>query len=1439
MDVSSTKRDSESKTETFPLLMERPESLNSSEHIIDIPRSSIASPSTSHDRTSSGLEASPLENRSSTSVRTPISHPSTFSSNGPNTRNSSFVRRGEARRRRSPLNSGLWISVELVLTISQIVASIVVLSVSRNEHPRAPLFEWIVGYASGCVATLPLLYWRYRQRSQVLGQDSAQPRQGSTHISVPAGPYSVSVSRNSEADDHRTAVTSPRGGQNVGAVNAREDLGQTRGATAESIDALPTYKFKENQNRNCDDGDSNWGAGDGGIVAVGTEQERVISGEDAVCCICLAKYANNDELRELPCSHFFHKECVDKWLKINASCPLCKSEEPVSIGYSSVEVIPISAIADAGHPNGSAGTYFKQFTLINTNGNNWTRDQWSCISADVNAKYADGNDGARSPDALSQHISVSSNQAQPFETMPNNNVLQKLSGSNMQVGQMDPQAYSLASEQFLLPSKQLGEMETLLNNVGSQQPSMLSKRKAPIEPIFNNPGLQKLSMPNKRAAQMEHRPWLQQMSVPNKLPVHMQLQSNSNTSGSQRSQAQSKRSTSSKAGLQQSSIQRNYSGQPSPKVQNESSESVRSKLRESLATALALVSQKKDKNEAAAAGPIQENSQPSEQTSGTADVSEECRGSLPTKMDPLAQQCSAVQYISQEISSNNTVDSMQTSKNDGQDSQSTICSRDEDASFSDSFFVKDELLQGNGLSWVLEPVKMEEKKDVGIAQKQTNPEVLCMDSEGQAAPSPQILATKIEAELYKLFGGVNKKYKEKGRSLLFNLKDRNNPELRERVMSGEIPPERLCSMTAEELASKELSQWRIAKAEELAQMVVLPDSDVDMRRLVKKTHKGEFQVEVEPQDSVSVEVAIGASSLARTRPKLKEKEASSPSKPDQKKDKGNATSEKNSSEDRNVLMIPSSEGSDLMQGLMVDDELKDAEFLPPIVSLDEFMESLNSEPPFENLPVDNGKMIPASDKADSQVSLESKSPDATLRDSCDTTSGKSDVMDVKNTQLDADDKSTDNHVKSKVAPPLAMPKGERVWEGLLQLNISSTASVIGIFRSGEKTSAKDWSGFIEIKGRVRMDAFEKFLQELPMSRSRAVMALHFVCKEGSTESERAGLSEVADSYVMDGRVGLAEPAPGVELYFCPPQSKTSEMLAEVLPKGQVDTLNAIDNGLIGVIVWRKPQITSTVSPNWASQHKHNSKKHHSFSRRQEKDANVNVNVAPKQALPVLGFLPVLNLNLMRMTMMMCLLGLAHRPLGMTMTYLSLIFHVVLLHQGHSFPPIVLLGGKGCPYQLHSPKPSRPVDQMRQLVQRYGQTSASLGNWQNNRSIGVAMQPWNDDDDDMPEWHPEDNKAQIPQLQPVQVHGMQQLMLRSHMVQQTPRPQIVPQAMPLQTPMNVMHGQQNTTRSWQQGTWTVPSNHVNAAYQSNGAPSGLEAGQHGTAWRRDAPKSSGF
>ncbi|KDP25828.1 hypothetical protein JCGZ_22550 [Jatropha curcas] len=1006
-----------------------------------------------------------------------------------------------------------------------------------------------------------------------------------------------------------------------------------------------------------------------------------------------------------------------------------------------------------------------------------------------------------------QQMSVSNMQMGMMGPGSTGALSQQISVSNMQMGQMNPQVYRMASEQFLLPSKQLGQMETMMNNV-VQQPSILNKRKAPMESTSNNPELQKLSMSNKRLIQLEHRPWLQQISTSNKLPVQMQPQSNFNTSGLHRSQVLPKKPTSGKAGLQQLPVQKNQSGQPSPKVSNESSESVRSKLRESLAAALALVSQQQDRNSS-------EGIKSKNETASTEVPMQEQKVSVSTRDDPVAQKCSDGQSLSPEISSN-TGDYMQTSKNNSHDCQSNISLRDEDASFSDSFFIKDELLQGNGLSWVLEPdMGLAEKRDFETIEKQPEQKDFSRDNGRQLLPSPEILASKIEAELYKLFGGVNKKYKEKGRSLLFNLKDRNNPELRERVMSGEILPDRLCSMTAEELASKELSEWRIAKAEELAQMVVLPDSDGDMRRLVKKTHKGEFQVEVEPQDSVSVEVAVGSSSLtslSRTRPKPKDK-ASSTSEPDQIKNKGkNAANEKSKSEDDNVLMIPSNEGNDLMQGLMVDDELKDSEFLPPIVSLDEFMESLNSEPPFVNLPVDNGKTTSVSDKDNPQAGPESKSPDGTLKDAADdTTSGKPNITDVTNTNSDADKKSINNHVKPGT-PLVDVPKGERVWEGSLQLNISATASVIGVYKSGEKTSAKDWPGFIDIKGRVRLDAFEKFLQELPMSRSRAVMAVHFVCKDGSAES----LSEVAESYVLDGRVGFGEPAPGVELYFCPPHSKTIEMLGKVLSKDQIDAINTIDNGLIGVIVWRKPQITSTMS----SHHKHNSKKQHltSSRRHQEKDSNANVkfsHVGPNSQhiedddddVPP-GFGP---------------------PAARDEDDLP-----EFNFSSGSITPRPRFSNQMASFHSHAQTPSRPVEQMRQLVQRYGQpitTNAS------HRGIGVAVQPWNDDDDDMPEWRPDDNKPQVshlhPQPQPPQLQPQLQPMLRPHMTghQQIARP---PQ-------MNT----QNLVPLWQgqQSPWMAQSGGPHGlappVYQQNYGAPGLEGAQQGMPWRRDPANSRGF
>ncbi|CAN1253692.1 E3 ubiquitin-protein ligase At4g11680 [Linum perenne] len=97
------------------------------------------------------------------------------------------------------------------------------------------------------------------------------------------------------------------------------------GATTEDIDQLARFKFRRvDDNEKITEEEQE---PPGGIMTeCGTDSpiEHVLSQEDAECCICLSAYDDGVELRELPCGHHFHCTCVDKWLHINATCPLCK-----------------------------------------------------------------------------------------------------------------------------------------------------------------------------------------------------------------------------------------------------------------------------------------------------------------------------------------------------------------------------------------------------------------------------------------------------------------------------------------------------------------------------------------------------------------------------------------------------------------------------------------------------------------------------------------------------------------------------------------------------------------------------------------------------------------------------------------------------------------------------------------------------------------------------------------------------------------------------------------------------------------------------------------------------------------------------------------------------------------------------------------------------------
>lgn len=97
------------------------------------------------------------------------------------------------------------------------------------------------------------------------------------------------------------------------------------GASEDDIKSLPMYRFSQPNVMIMVDKNKKQLV----EARIGSHNQSHISElslhpDDSECCICLSSYVDGTELYRLPCTHHFHCECIGRWLRTKATCPLCK-----------------------------------------------------------------------------------------------------------------------------------------------------------------------------------------------------------------------------------------------------------------------------------------------------------------------------------------------------------------------------------------------------------------------------------------------------------------------------------------------------------------------------------------------------------------------------------------------------------------------------------------------------------------------------------------------------------------------------------------------------------------------------------------------------------------------------------------------------------------------------------------------------------------------------------------------------------------------------------------------------------------------------------------------------------------------------------------------------------------------------------------------------------
>lgn len=363
------------------------------------------------------------------------------------------------------------------------------------------------------------------------------------------------------------------------------------------------------------------------------------------------------------------------------------------------------------------------------------------------------------------------------------------------------------------------------------------------------------------------------------------------------------------------------------------------------------------------------------------------------------------------------------------------------------------------------------------------------------------------------------------RTLLFNLKDAHNTDLRAHVLRGDITPDAFVRMTATELASKELADYRKKKEEEALKMAVLD---------AEAAAKFSTAAALDARDKLALPPAVVTGKLLAA--------------------KEDDLTIKDDDDDRQEPEMPVA-GTPTAGKWSQEGSAGSPRSAP---------RSTQTQPKKEEEP-ESGK---AASTAAAAVPIDWASIKAAA---VHATSLSQEIPDIEGGMLrvpegEDDDKGEGVRERESASPPPARSEASpsvdealrkvflpcpdptaistAVWESEIVVPGVGTYHLTAdaLMGCGDLATLMG-NNPLQVRGRLALGKLDAFLSELHMSKHRTATLGLLRVAPGASEEEKTALGSLVEQYCSRDRTGVAESSPGIEVYLVPPGPLATRLLA--------------------------------------------------------------------------------------------------------------------------------------------------------------------------------------------------------------------------------------------------------------------------------------------------------